>query len=624
MEDLFDHQPILETIPHEPGCYIMRDKKNKIVYVGKAKNLNTRVRSYFSQSGDARAFIAFLPKVLGRIETIVTANEKEAILLENTLIKAHKPRFNIRLKDDKSFLSLKVNLEKEWPRVEVIRSRPQDRKKKKNQKLFGPFHNAKSLRQTLGILNRYFQLRTCPDNVLNSRQRPCLQHQIKRCPAPCVLAIDPEEYAKNLKEALLFLDGKADELKSTLNRRMLEASEELEFESAARIRDQLKSISRSMQRQHAISESATDRDVLGIYRNATNVRVEILFVRKGRLEGARGFSFENQEFPDQNVLSNFLNQYYVNDRFIPQEILIPIALPETQMETLGEILSEHKGRKVAILVPQRGDKKALLATAALNAKTSYEQSVDEGAKYLDLLGNLQNKLKLKNFPKRIECFDISNFQGKQIVGSQVVFIDGVADKSEYRRFRMKEVLTQDDFASMHEMLNRRLIKVVKEEEEGPDLIVIDGGKGQLGQVVAVLQDHGLNGIDVVSLAKSRVDKTGFSDSEVTRSPERVFIPNRKNPVVLKPHAAELYLLERLRDEAHRFAITYHKELRRKETLTSELDKIPGIGPKTRRDLLRHFGGVKKVKRASIDELLSVEGIGLKTAQTIYAFFENMD
>ncbi len=622
MEEIFDHRAAIENIPESPGCYIMRDKKNKIVYVGKAKNLNSRVRSYFNLSGDDRAFISFLPKVLGRIETIVTANEKEAMLLENTLIKSHKPRFNIRLKDDKSFLSLKVNLAGKWPRVEVIRSRPKDRIKRKNQRLFGPFHNAKSLRQTLGILNRYFQLRTCPDKVLNSRTRPCLQYQIKRCPAPCVNAIPVDEYMKNLNEALLFLDGKGDELKKTLEGRMYEASDAMEFESAARIRDQLKSISRSMQRQRAISDTASDRDIFGIYRDSTNVRVEILFVRQGRLEGARGFSFENQEFPDENVMSNFLNQYYANDQFIPHEILIPLALPETQMSSLGEILTEKKGRKVSILVPKRGDKKALLATAAINAEASYVQERDETHKHQALLERLQQKFHLKNFPKRIECYDISNFQGKQIVGSQVVFIDGVADKSEYRRFRMKEVQTQDDFASMHEMLNRRLLKVVNEDEAGPELIVIDGGKGQLGQVVAVLEDLGLNDIDVISLAKSRVDKSGFTDSEVTRSPERVFIPNRKNPIVLKPHAAELYLLERLRDEAHRFAITFHKELRRKETLRSELDNIPGIGPKTRKDLLMHFGSVTKVKQASIDALLDVKGVGRQTAKIVFAYYEN--
>lgn len=598
----------------------MRDRKGKIVYVGKAKNLNHRVRSYFNESGDARAFIAILPKILSVIETIVTENEKEALILENTLIKVHKPKFNIRLKDDKSFLSLKVNFNSKWPRVEVIRSRSQDRKKKKNERLFGPFHNAKSIRQTLGILNRYFQLRTCPDSVLNSRIRPCLQHQIKRCPAPCVLELDADEYDANLKEALLFLDGKADELKSTLERRMYAASDAMEFENAARIRDQLTSITRSMQRQQAISNTAADRDVFGIYRDATHVTLEILFVRKGRLEGARAFSFADQEFPDENVLSNFLNQYYAKEHFIPQEILIPIALPETQMESLGEILSEIKGRKVTILVPQRGDKKALLATAKLNAKSAYEQNIDEGAKKYEVLERLQSKLHLSNFPKRIECYDISNFQGKQIVGSQVVFIDGIADKSEYRRFRMKEVTSQDDFASMREMLNRRLMKIVKEEESGPNLIVIDGGKGQLGQVVAVLQDLGLNAIDVVSLAKSRVDKSGFTDKEVTRSPERVFIPNRKNPIVLKPHATELYLLERLRDEAHRFAITFHKQLRRKETLRSELDDIPGVGPRTRRDLLKHFGSVKKVKSATIESLMEVKGIGNEMAHTIQYYF----
>lgn len=615
MAELFDAASKIALIPHKPGCYIMRDKRGRIVYVGKAKDLKNRVRNYFQSSGDPRLFVARLPKILGDIEVIITANEKEAMILENTLIKAHKPRYNVQLKDDKNYLSLRINTRHEWPRVDVVRHQ-----KKDGARYFGPYHSAKAIRQTLNILNKYFQLRTCTDSVLNHRVRPCLQYQIKRCPAPCVFEVDKEAYDQHVREAILFLEGRGDELLDSLKARMYQASEDMEFERAANFRDQIISIQRALERQMAVTAERVDRDVIGYWREGERLTIQLLFVRAGKLEGTRAFSYKQQEFPDHELISSFLNLYYAAGNFIPKEILVPVELEESELAAYEELLSELKGQKVSVIHPQRGAKRALISMATENAKSSFESEHDKEERTQDLLESLQERLGLSHYPERIECFDISNFQGKQIVASMVVFEGGVPNKNEYRRYKMREVTSQDDFASMHEVLTRRFSKVASGEDAAPDLVVIDGGKGQLAQAVAVVQDLGIHDVDVIGLAKSRVDKVGFGDDEVTRSPERVFLPGRKNPVVLKQNSAEIFLLERIRDEAHRFAITFHQELRRKETLKSSLDDIPGVGPATRKDLLRHFGSLRKVKTATLEELKAVPGVGPKMAETIFGWF----
>ncbi|MFU8803445.1 MAG: excinuclease ABC subunit UvrC [Bradymonadaceae bacterium] len=613
--DIFDYQAKLGVIPHEPGCYLMRDRRGRIIYIGKAKDLKNRVRNYFQVSGDSRPFVARLPHLLGDIETIITANEKEALILENTLIKAHKPRYNVQLKDDKNFLSLRIDLGQPWPRVEVVR-----RAKDDEARYFGPYHSAYSIRQTLKVLNKHFMLRTCPDGVLKNRSRPCLQYQIKRCPAPCVLAVDPEEYLQHVREAILFLEGKGEELVSSLKAKMSHASEAMEYELAARYRDQIQSIEKVLERQVAVGVRDVDRDAFGFYREGDRLTIQVIYVRGGRLEGARAFSFADQEFPDTEVFSSFLNIYYNSGNYIPEEVLFPIELGTSEMHAFEELLGELSGRRVRTLAPRRGPKRALIETASTNARHSFESEHTREARTQDLLEKLQNRLGLANFPRRIECYDISNLQGKQVVGSLVVFEEAEPQKNDYRQYKIREVTGQDDFASMHEMLTRRFRRVAEGEDTAPDLIVIDGGKGQLAQAVAVLEDLGLHEIDVVGLAKGRVDKVGFEDEEVTRSPERVFLPGRKNPIVLKQNSAEMYLLQRLRDEAHRFAIRFHKTLRRNESLLSSLNEIDGVGPKTKRDLLRHFGSLKNIKVASIEELLAVRGVGPTTAQTIHAHF----
>ncbi|RAL22895.1 excinuclease ABC subunit C [Lujinxingia litoralis] len=618
-EELFDIQARLATIPHEPGCYLMRDRRGRIIYIGKAKDLKNRVRNYFQVHGDPRPFVRRLPRILGDIETIITASEKEALILENTLIKAHKPRYNVLLKDDKSFLSLRIDRNQRWPRVEVIRSKGSG-KARPGQRQFGPYSSAHALRQTLQVLNKHFMLRTCPDHVLHNRSRPCLQYQIKRCPGPCVLPVDRERYEQDVNQTVMFLEGRGDELVERLRSKMEHASEALEFELAARYRDQIRAIEKVLERQVAVGHREVDRDAFGFYRQGDRLTFQILFIRRGRLEGAQSFSYTDQEFPDEELFSSFLNLYYNAGNHVPNEVLLPITLDPAEVAAFEELLGELAGHKVYVQTPQRGAKRALIETAQTNARHSFEEEHAREERARDLLEKLQARLKLKNLPRRIECYDISNLQGTQVVGSLVSFVEGEPAKNEYRHYKMRLVQGQDDFASMHEMLTRRLRKVADGDDEGPDLIVVDGGKGQLGQATAVLEDLGLHHIDVVSLAKSRVDDVGFDDPEVTRSPERVFLPGRKNPVVLRQNSAELYLLQRLRDEAHDFAIGFHKQLRRKATLRSSLDDIPGIGPKTKRALLRHFGSLTKIKAASLAALQDVEGVGPSTARAIFDVF----
>lgn len=616
---LFDHEAKLAFIPHEPGCYLMKDKKSRIIYVGKAKDLYRRVRSYFRASGDTRPFVKQLPHILSDIETIITANEKEALILENTLIKMHKPRYNILLKDDKTYASLRVDTRHEWPRVEVVRKPKTDQ-----AHYFGPYSSGHAVRSTLNVLNRHFQLRTCTDSTLKNRTRPCLQYQIKRCPGPCVFDIDRDEYMRHVREALLFLEGRGDELVTQLEEKMFAASEEMEFELAAHYRDQIASINQILQKQRVVTAEDIDRDAYGFYREGEAGVIQIMFVRHGKLEGTQAHPFKDQAVDDAELLSSFMNVYYNSGRHIPDEILLPFDLEGEERQAFEEILTELKEKKVRMRRPRRGARRALVETSNTNAEHAFQEKHDQEERAQDLLEKLQSRLRLRNFPARIECYDISNFQGAPIVGSMVVFHDAEPARKQYRSYKMKAVTSQDDFASMHELLTRRLRRVAEGEDDAPDLIVIDGGKGQLGQAVAVLEDLGLGEIDVIGLAKSRVDKSGFDDEDVTRSPERVFKPGRKNPIVLKQNSAELYLLQRVRDEAHRRAITFHKKLRRKRNLRSSLDEIPGVGKVTKRDLLRHFGSLKKIKAASVDELLDVQGVGRKTAEAIHEYFQVLD
>ncbi|MFO0724957.1 MAG: excinuclease ABC subunit UvrC [Myxococcota bacterium] len=601
-------------LPSGPGVYLMKDRQGTIIYVGKAKNLKNRVRSYFQPgTSDYRAFIAVLEDLLGDLETIVTRTEKEALLLERELIKTHEPRFNVVWRDDKQYLCLRVDTAHDFPRVEVVRKMGKD-----GARYFGPFHSATSARQTLRVVNRHFQLRTCRDTVLYNRSRPCLEHQIGRCPAPCVLDIDREAYKKSVEDVLLFLEGKSKELKQRLEARMWEAAEKYNFESAARLRDQIRAVERTLEPQDIALASMRDQDVIGIYREGPEVSIAVLEVRAGRIERVHSHFFEEMPGAEDTVLESFLLQSYATREDVPAELIVPIEL-ESQ-EVLSEILSERRGRKVDVLAPQRGERARVLELAEENAEHAFFEKRRATGAASRVLENLKAKLSLTRVPQRIECYDISNFMGRLIVGSRVVFEDGVPAKGKYRRYRVKSRAGQDDFGSLYEVLSRRLKRGL-EEGDLPDLLVIDGGKGQLGAVRAAMKDLGVEGVDLISLAKSRV--VGEAEEEpgsLARSPERVFVVGQKDPIVLPQTSAEVFLLARIRDEAHRFAITFHRELRGRASLRSSLEEIPGIGAVRRRALIQHLGSLKRVKEASLEELSAVPGLGKKAAADVYAYF----
>ena len=610
---------ILERMPPDPGVYLMKDKKGKIIYVGKAASLKARVRQYFHPAGsDTRAFVSLLGRLLGDIETIVTNNEKEALLLENNLIKQHQPRFNVKLVDDKNYLVLRLDPKARYPRLEVTR-----RIKKDGAQYFGPYHSASSCRATLAVVNRHFKLRTCTDHVLNSRRRPCLQYQIKRCDAPCVYPIPEEEYGKQVQDVALFLEGKDQELLRRLTTRMKEAASSTEYEIAGAVRDQIRALEKTLEEQRVVSADLRDQDVFGLYREGEAVEIVVLHVRNGKLLGRRNFSFRGQEFPTPELLSDFVSLYYDDlGAYIPDEVLLPLDIDDSAVK--AEVLTERRERKVELVFPQRGPRHKLIELADKNAASSFVTRRDKTRDSEEALAKLQNRLNLKKPPHRIECFDISHIQGTATVGSMVVFLDGEPAKGEYRTFKVKTA-TNDDFASMYEVLSRRFRRSKtaepNAEQKGwvvPDLLVIDGGKGQLSTALAALKDAqidtGMNGIDVVGLAKEREDESG------EKQPDRVFLARAKDPIKLRPNSAELFMLSRIRDEAHRFAVTFHKKLRRRRTLRSALEDVPGVGAKRKKMLLATLGSLKNVRGASVEELARVPGMTLGAAEAVISYF----
>lgn len=606
-------QEKIDRLPLEPGVYLMKDASGRIIYVGKAVNLRARVRSYFNRGGDGRAFVPLLDRILGDIEVMVVHNEKEALLLESELIKRHKPRFNVLLKDDKSFICLRLDEKAKWPRLEVVRAHSL---KRDGARYFGPYSSATSIRETLRTINRHFQLRTCSDRMLelcHKRNRPCILFQIGRCPGPCIEAISEEAYRSNVRDTVLFLEGKEATVSERIRARMEEAAERLDFESAARLRDQLRAIERSLEKQRTVSTEPIDRDVFGFYREADRLLIYVVYVRSGRTLGGRAFPFTGQEFPDEELLSSFVNVYYGSDQFIPDEVLLPFELED--LETKAAWLSDMRGRKVLVKSPRRGALVELVELARRNAETAFRENRRNKDETEEMLLRLQRSLGLKRIPRRMECYDISLFQGSSAVGSQVTFTDGEPDKARYRKFKIRTVKGTDDFAMLYEVLSRRAKRGL-ESGDLPDLFVIDGGKGQLGSAAAALRDAGVER-DIVSLAKSRVLEGGRSE-EVERSDERVFVLGRKDPIVLRQNSPELFLLARMRDEAHRFAITFHRSLRGKRTLRSALEEIPGVGPARKRELLRHFGSIKRVREASVEEIASVDSIGPALAARIHS------
>jgi excinuclease ABC subunit C len=599
----------LANLPSRPGVYLMRDKAGKVIYVGKAKDLRSRVRAYFN-SADERSQVQFLVQRIEDVETLVTISDKEALILENNLIKQYKPRYNIRLKDDKSYLSIKVTTAHAWPRIFATRKIVKD-----GSRYFGPFSSALAARETIDIIEKHFLLRNCTDHNFRNRSRPCLQYQIKRCMAPCVLPVPEDVYREHVRQAMLFIDGKRQELVAELRQKMQQKSEALEFEAAARIRDQIQAVEKTLEKQRMVAHWGADQDIFGLYREGGFIEVQVLLVRQGKLTENLSYSLEDLEFPDEEIVASVLTQFYQGPRFVPDEILVPVELEDR--DARAEYLSERKSKKIEIICPQRGDKRHLVQMAEENAKQSFGERHDQERAREKMLRELEQNLHLKRYPQRVECFDISTIHGAHAVGSMVTFINGEPDKRFYRHFRIRTIDASsggDDFGMMLEMLKRRFARG-KEDADLPDLIVVDGGRGQLAMALTAMAELGIDGVDAVGLAKMRVQAAARS-TEIERSEERVFLPGQSNPVILKRNSNALFLLQRVRDEAHRFAITHHRKLRSRQTLYSALDRIPGVGGARKRALLRAFGSVKRIEAATLEELLQVPLMNQRIAQDI--------
>jgi excinuclease ABC subunit C len=591
--------------PAAPGVYLMKDGTGLILYVGKARDLRKRVRSYFASGRDSRYQIQFLMARVEAIDFIVTDTEKEALILENSLIKEHRPRYNLDLRDDKTYFSLRLDPREEFPRLSIIRKVPRD-----GARYFGPYASAAAAREVLKQLHKLFPLRHYPLATCRQRRRPCLYYQLRQCSAPCHGLISREEYAALVDGACLFLAGQNREVVRLYRERMAAAAVAEHFEEAARYRDLIRAVEVTVERQKVVS-SGGDSDVLGLYREGDHLHLALLFFRAGTLLDRRTFDLA-WELEDEEGVASFLNDYYSREVIIPDEILLP--LPCEAANALAELLTERRGRKVTIHTPRRGTKLELVRLAGKNAESAARERQKAGEDREALLGELQERLHLSRLPQRIECYDISNFQGQTAVGSRVSFLGGGPDKDHYRRYRIRTVGQADDFAMLKEVFSRRF-REEQADDPYPDLIVVDGGLGQLHAMTAALAELGVTGIDLAGLAKSRVERN-MASSQVTRSEERVFLPGRKNAVVLRQNSAPLLLLARIRDEAHRFAITYHQKLRGRKALASALDTIPGVGPARRKELLREFGSLDRLKQATVEEIAAVKGIGTGLAAEI--------
>ena len=618
-------EDVIDRVPAEPGVYLFKDASGKVIYVGKAVNLRARVRQYFRPGGDERFFVAagFLGRAVADVETMVVPSEKEALLLENHLIKKHQPRFNVKLRDDKQYLVLRLSPpptepapdtapRKLFPRVEVVRNIRDD-----GARYWGPYHSATSARETLRILNRHFQLRTCTDHVLETRGKVCLQYQIKRCPGPCAMNVEASAYREQVEDVSMFLGGKDKELVARLRDRMAARADAEDYEAAAHLRDSIGAVEKTLIKQNIVQDDFVDQDVWGLYREGDVVDAIVMFIRAGKLVGRRTFCAKEQELPDTEVLSDFVQQYYGTGTYIPDEVVLSVAIEDA--DTVADWLSSARGKKVRVIEPQRGLRARLVELAEKNAAAAAVARKGKDDDTEAALKKLQDRLGLRRLPRRIECYDIAHIQGTDTVASMVTFVDGVASRSLYRKFKVRTV-TNDDFASMYEVLSRRFRRAGDGDSawSRPDLVVIDGGKGQLASAVAALTDLGVSllgedAMDIVGLAKER-DLSGGT------APDRVYLRNVKDPIQLRANSTELFVLARIRDEAHRFANTFHRERRSKSSLRSQLDDIPGIGATRRKALLRHFGSVKAIREATAEQIAAAPGMTRKAADAVFAHF----
>ncbi|HEX3036341.1 MAG TPA: excinuclease ABC subunit UvrC [Thermodesulfobacteriota bacterium] len=598
----FVKEEVLRALPAAPGVYIMKDTSGRAIYIGKAKNLKNRVRSYFHNgTGDQRPQIPYLVQEISNLDYFVSQNEREALVLENALIKKHKPKYNILLKDDKNYSSLRLDLKEKFPKLTYTRRVSND-----GAMYFGPFASGEAMRQTKRLIHKIFPLRDCTDEKFRRHsQRPCLNYHMKLCSGPCAGKVDEVKYNETVEGAKMFLKGEVRGIIKLLRKNMDRASRELRYEDAAHYRDQIKFLEKNLDVERLISASLTDKDIAGFHREGQSVEFVVLFSRGGAIIDKAEYSFDNAILEDEEILREFLGQFYNDSRFIPNEILIPSSFEG--MEVFSNWLSEKRGKRVKVFVPKRGAKAKLVQLAMTNAEESFKRKSAEKMRELGLLERVKNALSLTAIPVSVECFDISNIQGNLAVASMVRFENGKPARNRYKKFKIKTIFGANDYAMMYEVISRRFKRADQEGWELPNLILIDGGKGQLNIAYEVLRELGLlEKVALASIAKGREE----------REIDKIYIPGRKNPLALSQNSPELLFFMRVRDEAHRFAITYHKQLRSKKAFESELDPIPGIGKKRKTELLKHFGSVSAIRKASIEELLAVPGMNRKTAEEI--------
>jgi len=590
-------------MPANPGVYLMKDTRGSIIYVGKAANLRHRVSSYFSRSHRLEPRIQRMVGRIADIEFYITASEEEALVLELNLIKRHSPHYNVRLKDDKSFPYLKIDTSEDWPRVQIVR-----RLEGNGGRYFGPFASAKSIRRALRVVKGIFPFRPCSRDISRPLSRPCLEYDLHNCPAPCTGYISREEYASVIKQLILFLEGRQEAVVKQLEGEMKQAAANLEYEKAGLLRDRIQAVKEVVRWQKMATTVHGEQDVIAFAREGDQAFVQVFFIRGGKLIGREGFTLQGtRDVSEKQVMTNFVQQFYNSASYVPPLVLL--QHPVEDKKVIESWLTARRGGKARLMLPKKGNRKQLVDTVTENARNGIQQlrikQLFSAAALKTALEEIQKELNLPRLPARIEGYDISNIQGRDAVGSMVVFEDGKPKKSAYRRFRIKSVPSADDYAMLQEVIRRRFGRRNGTASDNwavmPDLMLIDGGKGQLSSVLAEMESIGIEDIPVAGIAKER---------------EEIFLPHRRQPVLLPPTSPGLQLLQRLRDEAHRFAIGYHHRLHTRRSIASALDAVPGIGPRRRHSLLKQFGSVAAIKEASLEELTSAAGMNKNLARRI--------
>ncbi len=596
-----DIQEKLARVTNEPGVYLMQDTAGDVIYIGKARNLKKRLASYFKNSGPPDVKINILVNKISDFETVITRTEKEALILESNLIKRHKPRYNVVLKDDKRYPSLRIDLNEKYPNFSIVRKIGQD-----DALYFGPFASAQAVRETLRIINKTFKLRKCRAKEFRTRTRPCLHCQMEGCLAPCCLDVDPVVYREQVSDAIMFLRGKTPNLIRKVKKQMKAAAQAEEFERAARLRDKIYALERTVEKQIAVTTDFKDRDVLASARSAEYSVVTVLSVRGGFLTGSRHYDFSEIVSAAPEMMAAFIRQYYERHPFIPDELLVSTDVADADLTE--EWLRGVRKKKVKILQPKRGEKLRLVNMAEINAKNELKNLTAVRSAELDLLLRLQKKLKTNRIPQRIECFDNSNISGTDPVAAMVVFENARANKAGYRKYRIRTVTEHDDYAYMKEVLERRFGKE-EASKPYPDLLMVDGGKGQLNIALAVIKELNLGGkFELIGIAKK--------DETKGETRDKIFKPGRANPLSFGREGDMLLFLQRVRDEAHRFAITYHRKRRQKRSLRSALDSIPGVGKKRKTILLQHFKSIKNIRAAGLEEIRALPGFNRNLAESV--------